>query len=182
IIMFGALASALALATACTKTEPTVAASSVSKDQATPFPGGAPITAADLTATPAVLPAAPPAYNYDPYNPNITHAQYARFAWRQFIHFNSPAQKNGVDVAGKSPVVRGSIDPSRNFAASGASDFYRSGTTAASNFSSNQLVWETFAHRSELFPAGSAPKGNLAALDPEYVFQGNLKVASTDAR
>ncbi|MGO4261063.1 hypothetical protein [Lysobacter sp. TAB13] len=181
IIMFGALAGTLAMSTSCTKTEPTVAASSISKDQKTPFPGGAEITPADLTATPAALPAAPPPYNYDPYNPNITHAEYARFAWRQFIHFNSPAQKNGVDAAGKSPVVRGSIDPSRNFAASGASDFYQSGRTAASNFSGNQLVWETFAHRSELFPAGSAPKGNLATLDPEYAFQ-NIKVASTDAR
>lgn len=181
IIMFGALASALAMSTSCTKTEATTAAASISKDQKTPFPGGAPITASDLTATPAALPAAPPPYNYDPYNPNITHAEYARFAWRQFIHFNSPAQKNGVDAAGKSPVVRGSIDPSRNFAASGASDFYKSGKTGNSNFSSNQLVWETFAHRSELFPAGSAPKGNLAALDPEYVFQ-NIKVASTEAR
>ncbi|QWF16618.1 hypothetical protein [Lysobacter capsici] len=182
IIMFGALASVLAMSAACTKTEPTAAVSAISKDQETPFPGGAPITPADLTATPAALPAAPPAYNYDPYNPNITHAEYARFAWRQFIHFNSPAQKNGVDAAGKSPVVRGSIDPSRNFAASGAGDFYQSGRTAASNFSSNQLVWETFAHRSELFPAGSAPSGNLATLDPQYVFQANLKVASTDAR
>jgi hypothetical protein len=182
IIMFGALAGALAMSTSCTKkTEPTVAASSISKDQKTPFPGGAPITAADLTATPAALPTAPPPYNYDPHNPNISHAEYARFAWRQFIHFNSPAQKNGVDVAGKSPVVRGSIDPNRNFAASGASGFYQSGRTANSNFSSNQLVWETFAHRSELFPAGSAPKGNLATLDPEYAFQ-NVKVAATDAR
>lgn len=181
IVIFGALASALAMSTACTKTEPTVAASSVSKDQTTPFPGGAEITPADLTATPAALPVAPPPYNYDPYKPNITHAEYARFAWRQFIHFNSPAQKNGVVAAGKSPVVRGSIDPSRNFAASGASDFHRSGITAGSNFSSNQLLWETFAHRSELFPVGSAPRGNLAALDPEYAFQ-NVKVASTDAR
>lgn len=181
IILFGALAGTLAMSTACTKTEPAVAASSISKDQETPFPGGAEITQADLTATPAALPAAPPAYNYDPYNPNITHAEYARFAWRQFIHFNSPAQKSGVDVAGKSPVVRGSIDPNRNFAASGASDFHRSGITAGSNFSSNQLLWETFAHRSELFPLGSAPRGNLATLDPEYAFQ-NVKVASTDAR
>ncbi|MBX9400610.1 hypothetical protein K4L06_04750 [Lysobacter sp. BMK333-48F3] len=182
IIMFGALASALAMATSCTKTEPNVAVSPSSKDQTTSFPGGEPITPADLTATPAALPAAPPAYNYDPYKPNITHAEYARFAWRQFIHFNSPAKKNGVDAAGKSPVVRGAIDPTRNFAASGAIDFHQSGRTASSNFSSNQLVWETFAHRSELFPAGSAPKGNLANLDPQYAFQEGLKVASTDAR
>lgn len=181
IIIFGALAGTLAMTASCTRTEPTVAASSISKDQETSFPGGAPITAADLTATPAALPVAPPAYNYDPYKPNITHEEYARFAWRQFIHFNSPAQKNGVDAAGKSPVVRGSIDPRRNFAASGASDFHQSGRTARSNFSSNQLLWETFAHRSELFPVGSAPRGNLAALDPEYAFQ-NVNVASTDAR
>lgn len=180
-IIFGALAGTLAMTASCTRTEPTVAASSISKDQETSFPGGAPITAADLTATPAALPVAPPAYNYDPYKPNITHEEYARFAWRQFIHFNSPAQKNGVDAAGKSPVVRGSIDPRRNFAASGASDFHQSGRTARSNFSSNQLLWETFAHRSELFPVGSAPRGNLAALDPEYAFQ-NVNVASTDAR
>ncbi|MGN7918212.1 hypothetical protein [Lysobacter sp. 22409] len=182
IIIFGALAGTLAMSTSCTKTEPTVAASSISKDQEASFPGGKKITPTDLTATPAPLPAAPPAYNYDPYKPNITHEEYARFAWRQFIHFNSPAKKNGVDAAGKSPVVRGSIDPSRNFAASGASDFHQSGRSAGSNFSSNQLVWETFAHRSELFPAGSAPRGNLATLDPEYVFQKKLKVASTDAR
>ncbi|MGO4777549.1 hypothetical protein AB4084_18915, partial [Lysobacter sp. 2RAB21] len=77
IIMFGALAGTLAMSTSCTKTEPTGAASSISKDQKTPFPGGAEITPADLTATPAALPAAPPPYNYDPYNPNITHAEYA---------------------------------------------------------------------------------------------------------
>ncbi|QWP77151.1 hypothetical protein J5226_01730 [Lysobacter sp. K5869] len=182
ILMFGALAGALAMSTSCTKTEPTAAVSAVAKDEKTVFPGGDPITPTDLTATPAALPAAPPAYNYDPYNPNITHAQYARFAWRQFIHFNSPAQKNGVNLAGRSPVVRGAIDPGRNFAASGANDFYQSGKNIRSNFSSNQLLWETFAHRSELFPAGSAPKGNLSTLTPEYVYQGNLKVNSIGAR
>jgi hypothetical protein len=184
IIMFGALASALAMITisaSCSKTERAVAVPPRPADRAASFPGGAPITAADLIATPAVLPAAPPAYNYDPINPNITHEEYARFAWRQFIHFNSPAQKNGINVAGKSPVVRGAIDPDRNFAASGASDFHQSGKTAESNFSSNQLVWETFAHRSELFPAQSAPSGNLATLDPAYTFQ-NVKVAPADAR
>ncbi|WP_064747606.1 hypothetical protein [Lysobacter antibioticus] len=182
LIMLGALASALAMTTSCTRTEATAAVSSIAKDQQTSFPGGSKITPADLTATPAALPAAPPAYNYDPYKPNITHAEYARFAWRQFIYFNSPAQKNGTDAAGKTPVMRGFIDPDRNFAASGAVDFHQSGKTADSNFSSNQLLWETFAHRSELFPAGSAPKGDLASLDPEYVFQEGVKVASTDAR
>lgn len=182
LIMLGALASALAMTTSCSRTEATAAVSAIAKDQETPFPGGAKITPADLTATPAALPAAPPPYNYDPYNPNITHAEYARFAWRQFIYFNSPAQKNGANAAGKTPVMRGFIDPGRNFAASGAADFHQSGKTDGSNFSSNQLLWETFAHRSELFPAGSAPKGNLASLDPEYVFQGGVEVASTEAR
>jgi hypothetical protein len=184
IIMFGALAGALAMTTmsaSCSKTERAVAVPPSPADRAASFPGGASITPADLLATPAPLPAAPPVYNYDVNNPNITHAEYARFAWRQFIHFNSPAQKNGINVAGKSPVVRGVIDPDRNFVASGASDFHQSGKTAGSNFSSNQLVWETFAHRSELFPAQSAPSGDLATLDPAYTFQ-NVKVAPADAR
>ena len=46
------------------------------------FPGGVAITAADLTASPPQLPAAPP--KYDPTNP-ISHQEYARFAWREFI-------------------------------------------------------------------------------------------------
>lgn len=180
----GAFACALAMTTtsaSCSKPADKVTAPSNAVERAASFPGGAAITPTDLLATPAPLPDAPPKYNYDPINPNITHKEYARFAWRQFIHLNSPAQKNGINAAGKSPVVRGAIDPARNFAASGASDFYQSGRTAGSNFSSNQLVWETFAHRSELFPANSAPSGDLASLAPAYVFQ-NVEVAPADAR
>ena len=58
LIMLGALASALAMTTACSRTEATAAVSAIAKDQETPFPGGAKITPADLTATPAALPAA----------------------------------------------------------------------------------------------------------------------------
>lgn len=179
---FGAFACALAMTTisaSCSKpTDPVTVPSNAAGREAS-FPGGAPITSADLTATPAPLPDAPPAYNYDPVNPNISRKEYARFAWRQFFHFNSPAEKK--KGTNRSPVKRGHIDKTRNFAASGAPDFYQSGKTDDSNFSSNLLVWETFAHRSELFPAQSAPKGDLAELDPAYVFQ-NVEVAPADAR
>ena len=183
IRMFTPIACALAMAAmsaSCSKSEQpaTPPSRGVELAQKAPFPGGVAITPADLTATPAPLPAPPPAY--DPKDP-ISHAEYARFAWRQFIHFNSPAQKNGTVASGKTPVVRGQIDPTRNFAASGVSDFYQSGKSDQSNFSSNLLVWETFAHRSELFPAGSAPQGGFPGLPPEYIFQ-RAKVEPDDAR
>jgi hypothetical protein len=181
--LFGGFASALAMTTissSCSKPAETVAVPSNAVERAASFQGGAEITPADLTATPAALPDAPPAYNYDPVNPNITHKEYARFAWRQFIHLNSPAQKSGTNEAGKSPVVRGTIDPARNFVASGAKDFYQSGQTAGSSASSNLLVWETFAHRSELFPTGSAPSGDLPTLAPAYTFQ-NVEVDPASA-
>lgn len=189
IRILGGIAGALAMATvpaSCSKksTEP-VEVPSEAPSEAPPsparrasFPGGAPITPADLTATPAALPPAPP--KYDPENP-IPRKELARFAWRQFFYFNAPAQKNGTLAPGKSPVVRGTIDPSRSFAASGANDFYQSGKVDGSNFSSNLLLWQTFAHRSELFPVGSAPKGDLASLDPEYVLT-NVTVAPSQAR
>lgn len=181
IRIFGAMTGALVMATvaaSCSKksTEPVQIPSAL--DQKASFPGGAPITAADLTAAPAVLPSAPPAY--DPNHP-IPREEFARFAWRQFIYFNSPAKKNGTIARGKTPVERGSIDPSRSFAASGDPSFYQSGQSPESNFSSNVLLWQTFAHRSELFPAGSAPKGDFPSLDPTYVFQ-NVTVDPTQAR
>lgn len=142
------------------------------------FPGGDPITATDLTATPAVLPAAPPVYDA---NDPISHEQFARFAWRQFIYLNSPTKQNGSTQAGKTPVVRGVVDPNSNFVASGAANFYQSGKTSTDNFSSNILVWESFAHRSELFPKNATPTGDFQTLDPEYLFT-NVTVPSTAAR
>lgn len=181
IRILGAMTGALVMATvaaSCSKKSAEPVQIPSGSEQKASFPGGAPITAADLTAAPAVLPAAPPAY--DPDHP-IPREEFARFAWRQFIYFNSPAKKNGTIAPGKTPVERGSIDPSRSFAASGDPGFYQSGQTPDSNFSSNVLLWQTFAHRSELFPAASAPKGDLPSLDPTYVFQ-NVTVDPTQAR
>ena len=145
---------------------------------AEPFPGGLPITPADLTATPAALPAAPPAYQTsDP----ISHEEYARFAWRQFIFMNSPSQESGNSTPGKTTITRGVVDSSRNFVASGDPNFYQNGKTSTDNFSSNILVWEGFAHRSELFPKNSTERGNFQSLDPQYLFT-NVTVPSTSAR
>lgn len=147
------------------------------------FPGGAPITAADLTASPPRLPAAPP--KYDPANP-ISHEEYARFAWREFIFLNSPAKQNGsAPGPGVNPVVRGTISPTGSFVASGAKDFYQSGKSDSSNFSKHLLVWETFAHRSELFPRSSTPKADFQTVAPQYDFtnnEGSLSVAAHQAR
>lgn len=166
------IACVLAMATisaSCSKHADPVTTPSSSTAQKTPFPGGVPLTSSDLTATPAVLPPAPPAYDS-----SISREEYARFAWRQFIYLNSPAQPNGVTTPGKTPVVRGAIDPNRNFAASGDQNFYQKGKSA-SNLSSNALVWETFAHRSELLPAVApanlALKGELSTLDPQYIYK-----------
>lgn len=145
---------------------------------ATPvFPGGAPITVSDLTSTPT-LPVAPP--KYDPNDP-ISHAAFARFAWRQFIYLNSPSKPNGNTEPGQTTVVRGVVDPSRNFVTSGATDFYQSGKTSTNNFSSNILVWESYTHRSELFPKDATPTGDYQSLNPQYKFE-NINVSSMSAR
>ncbi|WP_199243289.1 hypothetical protein [Vitiosangium sp. GDMCC 1.1324] len=162
-------ACALALVTtfaSCTKTVAPGTTPSNPAAQKTPFPGGAPITPSDLTATPAALPLEPP-----PYDPSISREEYARFAWRQFIHLNSPAKPTGDTVLapGAIPVVRGVVDPNRNFAASGDPSFFQNGTKVHA-LGSNQLVWETFAHRSELFPADHPPRGALSELPPRYAF------------
>jgi len=65
------------------------------------FPGGEPITAADLIATAPQLPAAPPAY--DPAKDSPDHTEFARFAWREFIALNAPAQQVSSPVSGQSP-------------------------------------------------------------------------------
>ncbi|ADO73288.1 hypothetical protein [Stigmatella aurantiaca] len=160
-------ACALALATtlaSCTKTVAPGTTLPSTPDQK--FPGGAPITSADLTRTYA-LPQEPP-----PYDPSIRREEYARFAWRQFIYLNSPAELNfeGKTPAGTTPVVRGQIDTHRNFASSGDPNFYQNGVGAPNPLGSNQLVWETFAHRSELFPANAPPMGVIQFTSPQYNF------------
>ncbi len=146
---------------------------------ASDFPGGEPITLDDLTATPPVLPAAPPAYDAQNDSPN--HEEFARFAWREFIYFNSPAEPVPNAEPGQTTVVRGVVDPNGNFVTSGAPSFYADGKSSTDNFSKNILVWESFAHRSELFPKESTPTGDFQSLAPEYVFT-NLTVPSTQAR
>ncbi|MBL4660698.1 MAG: hypothetical protein JKY19_10100 [Alcanivoracaceae bacterium] len=141
------------------------------------FPGGEPITPSDLT-TSATLPAPPPKYN--PQDP-ISHTAFARFAWRQFIYLNSPGNPSGNTTPGQTTIVRGVVDASRNFVDSGANNFYQSGKTSTDNFSSNILVWESYAHRSELFPKNATPVGNFQTLNPQYIFE-NISVASTSAR
>ncbi len=149
-----------------------------SNAQATPnFPGGQPITPSDLT-NPASLPAAPPAYN--PNDP-ISHEAFARFAWRQFIYLNSPSKQNGNTTAGVTPIVRGVGDSNKAFVDSGVANFYQAGKTSTDNFSKNILVWEGFAHRSELFPKKDTPKGNFQTLNPQYLFE-NVSVSPSSAR
>lgn len=147
--------------------------------QSSSFPGGDPITAADLTATPPTLPAAPPAYDASTNSPD--HTEYARFAWREFIYLSSPAKPSGTVANGKSTVVRGVVDSSRNFVDSGKSNFYSSGRSSSSNFSTNLLVWETFAHRTELLPKSSSSLPDFQTAAPQYAYQ-NITVSADNAR
>ncbi|MCG7551764.1 MULTISPECIES: hypothetical protein [Pseudoalteromonas] len=142
------------------------------------FPGGMPITATDLTQIPVQLPIAPP--KYDPENP-IEHKEFARFAWRQFIYLNAPAKQNGLSGSGVSPVVRGTVSDNQGFIFSGKPNFYRSGKTSTSNLSKHVTVWESYAHRSELFPKQSTPKGDFQTLAPQYFFK-NATVTTHQAR
>ena len=143
------------------------------------FSSGAPITAADLTALAPALPVEPPAYNLARDNPS--QEEFARFAWRNFIHLNSPAKPaSGTPTPGVSTVVRDTIDPTRGFIDSGDNNFYKDGQ-GASNFSSNLLLWETYAHRTELLPKLTPPLPTLATAAPTYRYQ-NLTVDAASAR
>jgi len=183
--MIAGLACALAMIAiiaSCKKPVDTATSLSNPAGQGAAFPGGAPITPADLTATPAALPSPPPAYdpNFCGSNQLLCRQQYAYFAWRQFIYLNSPAQRTG-GLPGTLPVKRGMVDPHDNFVTSGDPNFYQSGRVHNANLSNNLLVWETFAHRSELFPAGASPKGDLTTLTPRYIFS-NISVDDDDTQ
>ncbi|SDT34471.1 hypothetical protein SAMN05216598_5154 [Pseudomonas asplenii] len=65
----------------------------------------------------------------------ISHTDYATFAWRSFIALNNTANT-------PLPANRGVGNPNGSFADSG-----KASQTA------NPLLWQTFAHRTELFPA-----------------------------
>lgn len=66
----------------------------------------------------------------------LSHTDYATFAWRSFFALNNTAMT-------PLPANRGVGNPGSSFADSGKA-----------SQSPTPLLWQTFAHRSELFPAG----------------------------
>jgi hypothetical protein len=166
-------ACALALATtlaSCMKTMPP-------GNNSPSFPGGDSITPDELNGV-ASLPAPPPAYDG-----SITREQYARFAWRQFFYLNTPAKlAPGHDLGdGALPVLRGmaSDDRGYNFLTAGSPTFFTDDLHDSNSLGTRHLLWETFAHRSELFPANAPPTGDLKALYPQYNFK-NVKFNDTN--
>src|SRR5204863_5083975 len=69
------------------------------------------------------------------------HGQAAKFAWLEFIALVSPNKPNPSAVAGQSPWIRGV--PGNSFS-----------SVQGGSVLPYPLVWETYQHRSELFPAG----------------------------
>ncbi|WP_437927367.1 hypothetical protein WMF37_51510 [Sorangium sp. So ce291] len=178
---------ALATTLSCTTTKPVAPVANPSKPatQKASFQGGLTITLSDLNATTTRLPVEPPPYG------SISREEYANFAWRQFIYLNSPAATIGVKPQGKTTVVRGVADDNefggRNFVTSGDPDFFKKGVDRKYNPNNgnplgyNQLTWESFAHRSELFPANAPPQGSLGLRNPDYYFS-NVTVPAAMAR
>ncbi|RBH58933.1 MULTISPECIES: sialidase family protein [Pseudomonas] len=91
------------------------------------------ITANDLTTNNPQLPA--------DLATGLSHTDYATFAWRSFIALNNAANT-------PLPANRGIGNPSSSFADSGKLPQ-----------SPSPLLWQTFAHRTELFPPGGVKKG-----------------------
>ncbi|MPQ71158.1 MULTISPECIES: sialidase family protein [unclassified Pseudomonas] len=91
------------------------------------------ITANDLTMNNPQLPA--------DLATGLSHTDYATFAWRSFIALNNAANT-------PLPANRGIGNPSSSFADSGKLPQ-----------SPSPLLWQTFAHRTELFPPGGEKKG-----------------------
>ncbi|MGO4365779.1 exo-alpha-sialidase [Pseudomonas sp. PAB10] len=122
------------------------------------FPGdltGAPglgvsyaITTSDLTANNPQLPA--------DLATGLSHTDYATFAWRSFFALNNTAKT-------PLPANRGVGNPGSSFADSGKVPQ-----------SPNPLLWQTFAHRSELFPAVAPnPAGGPTrpfTSEPQYTY------------
>ncbi|WP_335943634.1 exo-alpha-sialidase [Pseudomonas sp. G166] len=87
----------------------------------------------------------------------LSHTDYATFAWRSFFALNNTAKA-------PLPANRGVGNPASSFADSGKVPQ-----------SPSPLLWQTFAHRTELFPAG--PEKNTAGgptrpfgSDPQYSY------------
>lgn len=87
------------------------------------------------------------------------HQALANFAWREFIALNTPAATL--------PAGRGTPDSAKSFVDSGVPDFYSSGKKSG-QLGTNLLVWQTYAHRSELFPSNQVSQAWGSA--PNYVF------------
>ncbi|SDB43553.1 hypothetical protein SAMN03159382_01078 [Pseudomonas sp. NFACC23-1] len=107
------------------------------------------ITASDLTVRNPQLPS--------DLATGLSHTDYATFAWRSFFALNNTA-------AAPLPANRGVGNPASSFADSGKVPK-----------SPSPLLWQTFAHRTELFPAG--PQKNTAGgptrpfgSDPQYSY------------
>ncbi|SDY24977.1 glycoside hydrolase [Pseudomonas sp. NFACC08-1] len=107
------------------------------------------ITASDLTVRNPQLPS--------DLATGLSHSDYATFAWRSFFALNNTA-------AAPLPANRGVGNPASSFADSGKVPK-----------SPSPLLWQTFAHRTELFPAG--PQKNTAGgptrpfgSDPQYSY------------
>ena len=117
---------------------------------------GRAVTLADLTAN-------GPTIATEFTGDKLDHTALANFAWREFIALNSPA--------GALPASRGKPDSSKSFVTSGNPNFYASGKQAG-QIGTNLLVWETFAHRTELFPHYNTPPSPTLpfAKNPNYVF------------
>jgi|GEM_PF-1016894 len=108
------------------------------------------MTANDLTANNPQLPA--------DLATGLSHTDYATFAWRSFIALNNAANT-------PLPANRGVGNPGSSFADSGKLPQ-----------SSSPLLWQTFAHRTELFPA----LGKNTAGGPTRPFASNPQYSYVD--
>jgi hypothetical protein len=111
------------------------------------------ITANDLTADNPQLPA--------DLASGLSHTDYATFAWRSFIALNNAANT-------PLPANRGVGNPGSSFA--------DSGKASSPLASSIPLLWQTFAHRTELFPGDKKQQNPVGgptrpfASDPQYSY------------
>lgn len=83
------------------------------------------------------------------------------FAWQSFVALNWPAVTQNFQ-----PNTRGVPDQTQNFGASGNNNFASSG---------GNLVWETYKHKVELFPATGAPSTSYDT-KPNYIYSVKVTV------
>ncbi|KIH83508.1 sialidase family protein [Pseudomonas batumici] len=110
------------------------------------------ITASDLTVDNPQLPA--------DLATGLSHTDYATFAWRSFIALNNAANT-------PLPANRGVGNPRSSFADSGKV-----------SHSPSPLLWQTFAHRTELFPGLALGKNHVGG--PTRPFASSPQYSYTD--